>query len=111
MSNSGLEEVLKAAFGGIPIMLSGKNFPQNVRTLRMIAEEVLKNDLQETDNYDQLLSFLNKKAAQSRTTKLWLECLIKPVLMMMVFFFRASHEGRLDSAQSHDAVRFRSRTR
>ena len=29
MGNSGLEEVLKAAFGGVTRMLTGKNFPQN----------------------------------------------------------------------------------
>ena len=29
MENSGLEEVLKSAFAGIPHMLSGKKFPQS----------------------------------------------------------------------------------
>ena len=28
MAGSGLEEVLKSAFGGVPHMLTGKNFPQ-----------------------------------------------------------------------------------
>ena len=55
MSNSGLEEVLKAAFAGIPKMLSGKNFPQNIQALQMVAEAVLRNDLEEPDNYDQLI--------------------------------------------------------
>ena len=38
MANTGLEEVLKAAFGGAACMLTGKNFPQNVRALRMLCE-------------------------------------------------------------------------
>ena len=35
---SGLEEIMKAAFGGVPRMLSGKNFPQNVRAPRLLVE-------------------------------------------------------------------------
>ena len=33
MSNSGLEELLSSAFGGVNKMLTGKNFPQNVQAL------------------------------------------------------------------------------
>ena len=33
MSNSGLEEILGAAFGGVGKMLAGKKYPQNVRAL------------------------------------------------------------------------------
>ena len=42
MENSGLEEVLSDVFGGASKMLTGKKFPQNVRALRMLAEEVLR---------------------------------------------------------------------
>ena len=41
MSDSGLEDVMKAAFGGVAKMLSGKNFPQNFRALCMVVEETL----------------------------------------------------------------------
>ena len=34
MAGSGLEELMKAAFGGVTKMLTGKNFPQN-RTLEL----------------------------------------------------------------------------
>ena len=41
MSNSGLEELMQSAFGGVQKILSGKKFSQNLRALRMVAEEVL----------------------------------------------------------------------
>ena len=45
MENTGLEEVLSDVFGGAAKMLTGKKFPQNVRALRMLAEEVLRGVL------------------------------------------------------------------
>ena len=36
MANSGLEDILTAAFGGVVKMLTGKKFPQNFRALRMV---------------------------------------------------------------------------
>ena len=35
MAGSRLEEVMKAAFGGLMKMLTGKNFPENTRALRI----------------------------------------------------------------------------
>ena len=40
MSNTGLTEIMQTTFGGVPKMLSGKKFPQNVRALRMVVEEL-----------------------------------------------------------------------
>ena len=59
MTDSGLEEVLTAAFGGVSHMLRGKKFPQNIRALRMVAEEFLRNTIEsnvgDIANYGQLL--------------------------------------------------------
>ena len=41
MAESGLSDILSEVFGGVPKMLSGKKFPQNVRAPRMMAEEVV----------------------------------------------------------------------
>ena len=38
MAESGLAEVMSAVFGGVPKMLSGKKFPQNMRALQLIVE-------------------------------------------------------------------------
>ena len=41
MADTGIVEILSVAFGGVLKMLSGKKFPQNVRALRMLVEELL----------------------------------------------------------------------
>ena len=41
MAESRLSDIISEVFGGVPKMLSGKKFPQNVRALRMMAEEVV----------------------------------------------------------------------
>ena len=77
-------------------MLSGKKFPQNICMLRMVAEELVRKVLIENNSpirtMSELLSVLEEKATHSRTSKLWLDNLIKPVLIMMLFV-RAEREG------------------
>ena len=94
MRGSGLEEILKSSFGGVPKLLSGKKFPQNVRALRIVTEEILRPvlDDQGLHTTNDLLKYLDLKSQQSSTTKLWVDCLIKPVLIMMKFV-RAEREG------------------
>ena len=54
MAESGLEEVMKAVFGGVMKMLTGKNFPQNSRALRIVVEQVLHEILCEVNTVDEL---------------------------------------------------------
>jgi len=42
MTDTWMSEVLGEVFGGVQKMFSGKKFQQNVRALRMLAEEVLR---------------------------------------------------------------------
>ena len=84
MTGNGLEEVLKSAFGGVPHMLTGKHFPQNTRALRMNTEEILCGTMESVESYDDLMLLLEMKAAESRTTNLWVDNLIKPVFIMML---------------------------
>ena len=44
MGESGLADVMNAGFSGVGKMLNGKKFPQNVRALRIIVEELLGKD-------------------------------------------------------------------
>ena len=55
-------------------------------------EEVLSKVLEKSDTHDDLIISLEALAEQSKTTKLWLDCLIRPVLLMMLFI-RAEREG------------------
>ena len=41
MAGSGIADTLGATFGGVNKMLTGKKYPQNVRALRMLVEELL----------------------------------------------------------------------
>ena len=94
MAESGISDILSGVFGGVPKMLSGKKFPQNVRALRMMTEVVLQIIMEDRPNMDAdgLMTILNATANQSRTSKLWIEVLIKPVLLMMAYI-RAEREG------------------
>ena len=94
MRGSGLEDILKSTFAGVPKLLSGKKFPQNVRALRIVTEELLRPilDNQELHSTKDLTKYLASKSQKSDTTKLWVDCLIKPVLIMMKFV-QAEKEG------------------
>ena len=70
MTNSGLEEIMKHAFGGVAKMLIVKKYPQNCRALRLVLEELLGNILDQVDSYDALKAVLEKRATRSRITKL-----------------------------------------
>ena len=58
----------------------------------MVVEELLWSILIASGNYEQLIAILDDKASQSRTAKLWIDNLIKPVLLMVVFV-RASRDA------------------
>ena len=94
MENSGVEEVLSEVFGGVSKMLTGKKFPQNIRALRMLAEEVLRGvfDSNTIESKGDLMEVLEDIAKRSRTAKLWVDMLIKPVLLIMSFV-RAEREA------------------
>ena len=92
MAGSGLEEPMKAAFGGVMKMLTGKNFPQNTRALRIVVEQGLHKILCEVNTFDELMQELKARASKCRTAKHWVENLILPVLLMLIFI-RAEREG------------------
>ena len=95
MSNSGIEEVMNSAFAGVPKMLSGKKFPQNVRALRLVTEVLLRDIIAGTESHAHLTSMLDELSTKSRTAKLWVENIIKPVFIMMLFV-RAEREREGD---------------
>ena len=92
MAGSGLEELMKTAFGGVTKMLTGKNFPQNTRALRIAVEQVLHQILCEVFTFDEPMQELKARTSKSRSAKHWVENLILPVLLMLMFI-RAEREG------------------
>ena len=92
MTDSGLEEILNSSFGGVPNMLAGNRFPQNFRALRIVVEELLRDILSTVDTYESMREVLETNASQSKTTQLWVENLVKPIFIMMLFV-RAEREA------------------
>jgi hypothetical protein len=94
MADTGIVEILSPVFGGVLKMLSGKKFPQNVRALRMLVEELLRSIFtnHQLECMADLTDILDDLASQSRTTKLWVECLIKPMFLVLQFI-RAEREA------------------
>ena len=80
---TGIQEILTTAFVGALKMLTGKKYQQNVRAFRMLVEELLRPIF--AKHHPEALEALDDIAAQSRTSKLWVYCLIKSV-------FSRSHE-------------------
>ena len=49
LAGSGLQELPQSTFAGVPKMLTGKKFTQNVQALRIIAEEILRPSLEDSN--------------------------------------------------------------
>ena len=96
MAGSGIVEVLSEAFGGVLKMLAGKTYPDNVRALRMLVEELIRPffQIQNMLRMDDLQHSLNDTASHSRTAKLciWVNYVIKPVFTIMKYA-RAEREA------------------
>jgi hypothetical protein len=93
-TDCGLKEVLSTTFGSVDKMLSGKKYPQNVRALRLLSEELLRPILQSESItcMEDLEEELQKRSLQSRTSKMWISVVIRPVFIIMLYC-RASHES------------------
>ena len=96
MADSGLNEIMSTTFGSVEKMLQGETYPQNIRALRLLTEELLRPVFEKENarltSMGDLEDVLDELAAQSRTTKMWVNNVIKPTFLVMRFC-RASHEG------------------
>ena len=92
MEGSGLKEIMKSAFAGVEKMLVGKKFPSNIRALRMVMIELLRNCLPSLESYHELDTWLNQISKQSPLACHWVHNFIKP-LFMILSYIRAEREG------------------
>ncbi|KAJ8018705.1 hypothetical protein HOLleu_43161 [Holothuria leucospilota] len=78
MAESGLAEILASAFGGVGKMLTGKKFPMNMRAMRMLVEELLRDIVGQGQLkcHDDLMAVLDDLADRSRTAKTWVDIFI-----------------------------------
>ena len=95
MSETGLADVMSSAFSGVHKMLLGKKFPMCMKALRMVVGVILIpviDDLElAVQNYDVFMANLEERALKSKRCKLRVDCLVKPVLLMMKYV-RAERE-------------------
>lgn len=92
-----LKPILASTFGSVDKMIQGKKYPQNFRALRLLAEVMLQGILDSNPNIctmEQLIQYLEDKSTNSKTMKLWVDCLIKPVFIWCAFI-RAAREQDL----------------
>ena len=92
MSGSGLEELLGAAFKGVSHMLKGSAWPKAVRGLRMVVCALLEPLITAGKTTVDVMEEELEKDRQSRTGRLWVDCLILPVAIIHLFL-RAEREG------------------
>ena len=90
VSDTGLETIHQAAFGGVLTILSGKKLPQTIRTLRHLTEELLREVIYKMESFAGLMAGTQDK--DESHSKLWVENLIKSVMTMMMFV-RAEREA------------------
>ena len=94
MTETGLADIMSSAFAGVHKVLVGKKFPMCMRALRMVVDVILEPVLKELEVRccDTFIGNLEEKTQKSRTCRLWLDSLTKPVLLMMSYV-RAEREG------------------
>lgn len=91
MQGSGLEELLQTTYGGVSNMLNGKAWPKAVRGLRMVVATLLEDIILRDSTADDIEQTLNK-IRETATGRLWVDCLITPV-MILHMFIRSQREG------------------
>ena len=66
-------------------MLTGKQNPQNVRAMCLVAEKLLRNIVQncEFGSKEDMVKLLCHIASESKTAKLWVEVFLTPVFIMI----------------------------
>ena len=71
-----------------------KKFPQNMRALRLVVEKLLRPvfNTEDLTSYRDLETVLEDVTRESRPAKVWVDCLIRPVFIMMVYV-RAEREA------------------
>lgn len=92
MNGSGLEELLSVSFKGVTHMLDGKAWPKAVRGLRMVVCALLEPlIISGTSTVAAIVEEL-EGIRQSRIGRLWVDCLITPV-MIIHLYLRAEREA------------------
>ena len=92
MRCTGLEDIVRAAYGGIAGIMNGKAWPKAMRAFRMVEAALMHGFLQEGDkSHTDIATFLESTRTHP-TGILWTDCFIIPT-MLAHQFMRAEREG------------------
>ena len=92
MRCTGLEDLVRAAYGGIACIMNGKAWPKAMRAFRMVVAALMHDFLQEGDkSHTDIATFLESTRTHP-TGRLWTDCFIIPT-MLAHQFMRAEREG------------------
>jgi hypothetical protein len=92
MQGTGLETILNAAFNGVGNMLNGKAWPKALRGLRMVVAVLLEDVVKAGNTSPEAIQEALEEARKSPTGRLWVDCLIMPVIIAHLFL-RAERTG------------------
>lgn len=92
MKGTGVEELIGAAYSGLPNIFNGKAWPKAMRAFRMVVAALLHDFLQDGEKHHGDIATYIDKAREHPTGKLWVDCFIVPT-MIAHQFLRAEREG------------------
>ena len=85
MKGSGVHVLMSAAFGCITSIINGKAWTNALRTYRLIIAALLQSFYSNGPKTHQELSDFLETAREHPTGRLWVDCLIKPTLLALMF--------------------------
>ena len=85
MKSSGVEILISAAFAGITSIVNGKAWTNALRAYRLITAVLLKNFYSDGDKTYEELDVYLETAREHPTGRLWVDCLVKPTLLSLMF--------------------------
>ena len=85
MKSSGLDMLMETAFAGVEKILIGKEFPMNVRALRIVVVELLQTLIDKDAAREDMISTFQALSDTSQLAKHWIKNLIYPVFLMMMY--------------------------
>ena len=89
---TGLQEILESVFKGVENMLLVKSWPKALRGLRMVVEALLEPFVLSGNATKSSLEDILERARGSRCGRLWVDCLIKTVSIVLLYII-AEREG------------------
>ena len=85
MQGTGLEIISNGAFNGVGNMLNGKAWPKAMRGFRMVVAVLLEGVVKASNTCPEAIQEELEEARKSPAGRLWVDCLILPVIITHLF--------------------------